>query len=49
MAKKQLYPLFAAALLLFSCAGMEKIIQPPSIRIDTVKLASVDLDRKSVV
>jgi len=45
MAKKQLYPLFAAALLLFSCAGMEKIIQPPSIRIDTVKLASVDFEK----
>jgi len=45
MAKKQLYPLLAAALVLFSCAGMEKIIQPPSIRIDTVKLASVDFEK----
>ncbi len=45
MAKKLLYPLLAAALVLFSCAGMEKIIQPPSIRIDTVKLASVDFEK----
>lgn len=45
MPKKQLYPLCAAVLLLFSCAGMEKIIQPPSIRIDTVKLASVDFEK----
>lgn len=45
MVKKQLYTLLAVALLLFSCAGMEKIIQPPSIRIDTVKLASVDFEK----
>jgi LEA14-like dessication related protein len=43
--KKNVCPFLALALLLLSCAGMEKIIQPPSVRIETVKLASVDFEK----
>jgi LEA14-like dessication related protein len=43
--KKHVLPILAVALLLFACAGMEKLLQPPSVRIETVKLASLDFEK----